>query len=522
MTSFGLALQFGYFGVLSLLALYGLHRLSLVWIFLRESRRTRAGRSTQPDEATPGGSWPAVTVQLPIYNEYYVLERLLRAACGLRYPDGLLEIQVLDDSDDRTRHLAARLVASYRALGHDIHHIRRKGRDGYKAGALAGGMARARGELIAVFDADFIPPAEFLERTVPRFADGRVGMVQARWGHTNRDYSLLTRAQALLLDGHFVVEHGARHAAGRFFNFNGTAGIFRRACIEEAGGWQGDTLTEDLDLSYRAQLAGWRFELMPDLVVPAELPVELNSLRSQQRRWAMGSIQTARKLLPAVLTAPLPRPVKLEAIVHLTNNLAYPLLALLAILIVPALTARADRPWTYLMLDLPLLLAGTGSFALFCGVAQHGIGEDWRMGMLRLPALMAIGIGLCLNNGLAVLRALVSHEVEFHRTPKFCIGAREPDGPRAWSRLAYRGPRSTLILLEVAFALYFAAAVALGLLQARYASLPFLLLFEVGFLYVSGIAIAQAVSRRITPRPETSREAPERWRPPPAGPPPRG
>src|SRR5678815_108420 len=271
-------------------------------------------------------------------------------------------------------------------------------------------------------------------------------MVQARWGHINRDYSLLTRAQALLLDGHFVIEHGARAAAGRFINFNGTAGIFRRDCLEQAGGWHDDTLTEDLDLSYRAQLAGWRFAYMADLVVPAELPVELNSLKSQQRRWAKGSIQTAMKLAGRVLAAPLPAAVKLEAIAHLTNNAAYLLLAMLAVLIVPALAVRGGGHEALLWLDLPLFLAGTGSFALFCAVAQRESRSDWLRCLLELPAMMAIGIGLCLNNALAVIEALRRQPSEFHRTPKFRIGARGEAGPvgslpetgPAWGRLAYK------------------------------------------------------------------------------------
>ncbi len=497
MTSAQIAIQTAYFTVLSLLALYGLHRLSLVWIYWRRG----AGRSSSAIASAPArhgevpDAWPIVTIQLPIYNEYYVVDRLLAATCALRYPAGALEIQVLDDSDDETARLAAELVASYRARGHDIHHIRRVHRKGFKAGALEGGLRRARGSLIAVFDADFIPTVDFLERTVPCFHDQRVGMVQARWGHTNRDCSLLTRAQALLLDGHFVVEHGARQASGRFLNFNGTAGIFRRRCIEDAGGWQDDTLTEDLDLSYRAQLAGWRFVYLHDLIVLAELPVELNALKSQQRRWAKGSIQTAIKLLPRVMASPLRGQVKLEAAAHLTNNAAYLLLVLLAVLIVPALAGRSAHPYSYLLADLPLFFAGTGSFTLFCAAAQRGTRPDWLRALLDLPALMAIGIGLSLNNGLAVLEALWGRESEFCRTPKFGIESPSGAGGQDWRRLAYRGPRSPLVILEVGFALYFAAAITIWVAQGRYFALPFLLLFESGFLYVACVALAQEVGR---------------------------
>ena len=507
MTPLGLGLQGAYFLVLSLLALYGLYRLSLVWIYLRSRGPTDRGR---PVSLAPA-SWPPVTVQLPVFNEYYVVERLIEAACNLRYPEGRLEIQLLDDSTDGTRALAARLVESYRARGVDIHHMHRGGREGYKAGALAAGLARARGEVIVVFDADFIPPPDFLLRCVPRLAgpgsDPRLGMVQARWGHTNRDHSMLTRAQAMMLDGHFVVEHRARQSSGRFLNFNGTAGAFRRRCIEQAGGWQDDTLTEDLDLSYRAQLAGWRFECLPDLEVPAELPVEIDSLKSQQRRWARGSIQTARKLLPKVLASALPGAVKLEAVVHLTNNAAYLLTALLAVLIVPALAARGGRTWTYLALDLPLLLAGTGSFSLYCLVAQRATRPDWVKALLALPGLMALGIGLCINNGVAVLEGLSGSPSGFQRTPKFRVeGSSVSRGD--WMALAYRGPRSALILVEAAFATYFIAAIWRGIARGSYAALPFLALFACGFLYVTALSVGQDMARRLIVRSGRPAEAP--------------
>src|SRR5262245_964828 len=488
MSSLAIAIQTAYFTVLSLLAVYGLHRLSLVWIYLR--RKPLHTAST----ALPV-SWPLVTVQLPIYDEYYVVDRLVAAACAIAYPPGLLEIQVLDDSTDGTSAVAARLVASYRAKGHDIHHLRRPRREGYKAGALAAGLKSARGELIAVFDADFIPPPDFLTRVIPRFAgesaDPRLGMVQTRWGHTNRDHSLLTRAQALLLDGHFVVEHGARKAAGRFLNFNGTAGVFRRRCIDEAGGWQADTLTEDLDLSYRAQLAGWRFEYAVDVVVPAELPTKIDALKSQQRRWVKGSIQTALKLLGSVLRAPLPGLVKLEAVFHLTNNAAYLLLAILSVLIVPALASRGEWAAFFLPFDLALFLAGTGSFALFCGVAQRRVRGDWWRALAQLPVMMSIGIGLSLNNGLAVLSALSRAPSEFQRTPKVGSGtlrAEASDGPDAPGPI-YRGPRSTLVFIEALFAIYFAGAVVVAFRSGWYDALPFLMLFASGFCYVASLSL---------------------------------
>ena len=292
-----------YYSILGVLALYGVHRLVLVVLYARHRRRG-APRPPAPEE------WPRVTVQLPLYNELYVARRLIDAVCRLDYPRDRLEIQVLDDSTDETAEIVRAEVARRRAAGFAIHHLRRAERTGFKAGALAAGLERTGGELIAVFDADFVPGPEFLKAAVPYFADPRVGMVQGRWEHLNRDYSLLTRVQALLLDGHFVIEHAARNRAGCFFNFNGTAGVWRRAAIAAAGGWRHDTLTEDLDLSYRAQLAGWRFVYLPDLSVPAELPVDVGGFKSQQYRWAKGSIQTARKLLGRVLAAPLPLRVK--------------------------------------------------------------------------------------------------------------------------------------------------------------------------------------------------------------------
>jgi len=490
-----------------MLSLYGLHRLTLVATCLLRERPRPSGRV-----APAAADWPVVTVQLPVFNEYYVVERLIGAACALAYPAGRLEIQVLDDSTDETAGLAARLVASYRARGHDIHYMRRGSRAGYKAGALAFGLGRARGEMIAVFDADFVPPPDFLQRAVaPFLSPGRgapLGMVQARWGHLNRDVSLLTRAQALLLDGHFIVEHAARQASGRFLNFNGTAGVFRRRCIEEAGGWHDDTLTEDLDLSYRAQLAGWRFAYLDDLVVPAELPVDINSLKSQQRRWAMGSIQTAAKLLPRVLRSKAPPGVKIEAVAHLTNNLAYLLLAALAVLIVPALMARGDHPWTYLMLDLPLFALGTGSFALYCGVAQRASRRDWLLALAAVPMTMAIGVGLCVNNGLAVIEALAGRRSAFERTPKFGTGgptAPEGGGSR---RPAYRGRGSALVLVEAALAVYFSVAIIAGAAAGWLAPLPFLLLFAGGFAYVTLLTASQYLARRFPSWSSRPAEAP--------------
>jgi len=305
---------------------------------------------------------PAVTIQLPIYNEMYVADRLIDAVCQIDYPRELLEIQVLDDSTDETQSVAEQAVRRNAARGVDITFIHRTDRSGYKAGALEAALKVAKGEFVAIFDADFIPTPDFLTRTVPFFTDPKVAMVQARWGHINQDYSLLTKIQSILLDGHFVLEHGARNRAGLFFNFNGTAGIWRRTAITDAGGWQHDTLTEDLDLSYRAQLRGWRFVFLPDLIAPAEVPVEMNSFKSQQHRWAKGSIQTCLKLLPRILQSDQPFKVKAEAFFHLSANFNYPLMCVLSVLIAPSMVIRYNMGWyEMLRIDIPLFVAATAS-----------------------------------------------------------------------------------------------------------------------------------------------------------------
>lgn len=471
-----------YYAVLCGLAVYGLHRLFLVLI--RPRRRTAPLSVPVP--------LPVVTIQLPVYNEVYVLDRLVEAACSIRHPRHLLEIQILDDSDDATAPRARRLADEWRDRGFDVSWIHRANRNGFKAGALSEGLASARGELIAIFDADFVPPPDFLERTLPFFGDPKVGMVQGRWGHLNRDSSLLTRSQALLLDGHFFVEQQARAGSGRYFNFNGTAGVFRRRCIEDAGGWQADTLTEDLDLSYRAQMKGWRFVFANDVVCPAELPVEMNALRSQQHRWAKGSMQTAIKILPVLLRSRSALRVKVEALLHLTNNAAYLLLFLASLLLLPSLAARRGLGWGFAIPDLIVFLAGTGSFGVFCAVSQ----KDRRLGTLaalaEFPAVMALGAGLALNNALAVLEALAGRPSEFTRTPKHRI---EEERPR-WEALLYHGKPSCLAAFEAVMAATFLAAIGWASREGLYASLPFLTLFAVGYGYVSAITLAQTLAIR--------------------------
>jgi cellulose synthase/poly-beta-1,6-N-acetylglucosamine synthase-like glycosyltransferase len=419
----------------------------------------------------------------------YVADRLIDAVCEIDYPRELLEIQVLDDSTDETTEIAELAVRRHAARGFHIRYLHRVDRRGFKAGALEAGLKEATGQFIAIFDADFVPPKDFLLRTLPYFAnDEKVGMVQTRWGHINQDYSLLTKIQSILLDAHFVLEHGGRNRAGCFFNFNGTAGVWRRGAIEDAGGWQHDTLTEDLDLSYRAQLNGWRFIFLPDLVSPAEVPVEMNSFKSQQHRWAKGSIQTCMKLLPRILQSSQPLAVKAEAFFHLSANFNYPLMSLLSLLMFPAMVVRYSMGWSeMLLIDVPLFFAATMSVGNFYIVSQRELYGDWRQRLRYLPFLMSIGIGLCVNNTRAVLEAMFGKPSDFERTPKYGI-ERESD---EWIGKKYHQSVGIQPILEVALGLYFTATVFYALSHQIYGTLPFLILFQVGFLYTGLLSILQ-------------------------------
>ena len=470
-----------YFFVLIILAVYGWHRYYLVYLYMRNrDRQPRTGAALAP--------LPVVTIQLPLFNEMYVADRLIDAVACIDYPRELLEIQVLDDSTDETRSIAEQAVRRHAAQGLDIKYLHRTDRTGYKAGALEAGLQVARGEFVAIFDADFLPTPDFLMRLLPHFADPKVGMVQARWGHINQDYSLLTKIQSILLDGHFVLEHGGRNRAGCFFNFNGTAGIWRRTAIADAGGWQHDTLTEDLDLSYRAQLRGWRFVFLPDVVAPAEVPVEMNAFKSQQHRWAKGSIQTCRKLLPAILASGQPLSVKAEAFFHLTANFNYPLMCLLSILMFPSMVIRYNMGWyEMLLIDVPLFFAATFSVCNFYMVSQREIHRDWKTRLKYLPFLMSIGIGLCINNSRAVFEAMFNKQSEFARTPKYRI---EGDADE-WVGKKYRQSVAVQPLLELALGLYFTATVFYALANGIYGTLPFLMLFQIGFLYTGLVSIVQ-------------------------------
>ncbi|HEX5109470.1 MAG TPA: cellulose synthase family protein [Vicinamibacterales bacterium] len=470
-----------YFFVLVILAVYGWHRYYLVYAYMRHKDRQPVPKGTL-------ATLPEVTIQLPIYNEMYVTDRLIDAVSEIDYPRELLEIQVLDDSTDETQGIAERAVRRHAGRGLNITYLHRTDRTGFKAGALEAGMKVARGEYIAIFDADFIPPADFLRRTVQFFSDPAIAMVQARWGHINQDYSLLTKIQSILLDGHFVLEHGGRNRAGHFFNFNGTAGIWRRTAIVDAGGWQHDTLTEDLDLSYRAQLRGWKFVFLPDLIAPAEVPVEMNSFKSQQHRWAKGSVQTCLKLLPRILASNLPLRVKAEAFFHLTANFNYPLMCVLSVLMAPSMVIRYNMGWyEMLLIDIPLFFAATASVANFYMVCQRELHKDWITRAKYLPFLMSIGIGLAVNNTRAVFEALFRKESEFARTPKYHVETQADE----WIDKKYRQNFVVQPVIELTLGLYFTATVFYALGNGIYGTLPFLVLFQIGFLYTGLLSLIQ-------------------------------
>ena len=493
-----------YFALVACLSVYGLHRCYLVYLYTKHRRSARPNTGVDParphataiDARRSDGSiaWPFVTVQLPVYNEMYVVERLVDAVTAMDYPRERFEVQILDDSadDDETGPLARRACERASARGVQIRYLRRDHRTGFKAGALANGLRSARGELIAVFDADFVPHRDFLQRVVRPFDDPDVGMVQARWGHLNREYSILTRIQAMFLDAHFVLEHGARYRGELFFNFNGTAGVWRREAIESGGGWHHDTLTEDLDLSYRAQLAGWKFVFLPNVVAPAELPVEMSGFKTQQFRWARGSIQTCLKLLPRLLRAEIPLRNKVEALFHLTANFNYPLLLLLCVVMVPALFLRASMGLeTLLVVELPLFCVASVSVANFYVLSQRAVGENWVAQLRYLPLLMAVGVGLTVNNTLAVVGARADGWHDFERTAKYAVVDRRDD----WLSKRYRRSSVAQPLVELGFGLYYTAAVVYAGSTGLFALLPVLCLFQVGFLYSALLPFVQQQSR---------------------------
>jgi cellulose synthase/poly-beta-1,6-N-acetylglucosamine synthase-like glycosyltransferase len=476
-----------YFSILATLAVYGAYRIKQVIDFWRYRKFV-----PRPGARFAKHELPSITVQLPLFNELYVVERLLKAVTAIDYPREKLEIQVLDDSTDETARVAEAVVAKYAAQGFDIHYIHRSDRTGFKAGALENGNKTAKGELLAIFDADFVPKPDCLRKLVDFFTDPLVGCAQMRWSHINGQYNLLTRLQTIMLDGHFVVEQTTRNRTGGFFNFNGTAGIWRRRAIEMSGGWQHDTLTEDTDLSFRAQLMGWKFVYLLDEEAPAEIPVEINAFKAQQRRWAKGVMQVGLKLYPRIWLAPLPLRVKLEMFFRLTGNISYPLMIVASFLQFPLLLVRYNQPFYHLMvLDLPLLFFSSISVVLFYGSAVWYLDEKRAPRLLHLPLVMGLGIGLAFSNARAVLEALLGVKSEFVRTPKYRV---EESNDATWKRKKYKRKRGLLPLLELSFAVYFFLAILYSARLHMWGTIPFLLLFFFGFGYMGVMSLLQTAS----------------------------
>jgi cellulose synthase/poly-beta-1,6-N-acetylglucosamine synthase-like glycosyltransferase len=481
---FDLALLIPYFIVLILLAFYGMHRYQLVYLYYKH----RKNKVTDPPSRF--AELPKVTIQLPIFNEQYVIDRLVESVCRMDYPCEKLEIQVLDDSTDETVQVASAVVERYAAMGHNISYHHRTNREGFKAGALDAGLKHTDSEFIAIFDADFAPPADWLQKVIHHFADPEIGMVQTRWTHLNRDYSFLTEVEAILLDGHFVLEHGARSRAGVFFNFNGTAGMWRRKAIEDAGGWEHDTLTEDTDLSYRSQLKGWTFRYLQDVECPAELPIEMTAFKTQQARWAKGLIQCAKKDLPFVLRGKVSRREKIEAWYHLTANMSYPLMIVLSVLLLPAMMIRFYQGWfQMLLIDLPLFLASTFSISSFYLVSQKELfPKSWLRTFLYLPPLMALGIGLTITNSKAVIEALLGHQTAFARTPKYRVVSKQD---KTVAAKKYRKRLGWIPYIELLIGCYFAVTIWYAMVNENYFTVPFLFLFVFGYWYTGLMSLLQ-------------------------------
>jgi cellulose synthase/poly-beta-1,6-N-acetylglucosamine synthase-like glycosyltransferase len=462
------------------LAVYTLNSFILTFLCWRKRRR---------DPSLPAlDDYPRVTVQLPLFNEAHVVERLIDAAARMSYPVDRLQIQVLDDSLDETTVLARRRVAHHRARGLNIELIHRRDRTDFKAGALREGLKEASGEFIALFDADFLPPGDFLLKTIPHFLTRPdLGFVQTRWGHINDGYSPLTGAQAIALDGHFAVEQPARYGSGLFLNFNGSAGVWRKECIENAGGWQGDTLCEDMDLSYRAQLVGWTPLYLGDVVCHAEIPPQIHAFKNQQARWAGGSISCAVKLWAGIIRAPGPAFRRIQAVIHLTSYLVHPLMLLVLALSVPLLYARQPVavPLTY------LTLASLGPPMMYLS-AQRSLYDDWLTRMRRFPLLVLLGTGLSLSNSRAICRTLLRRSDTFQRTPKFSLKGR----PDHWRGSRYALAFDWLAVAEALAGLYALLGVAIALYLGNVFAAPFLMLYVVGFWYVASLTAKHSVKGR--------------------------
>jgi len=482
-----------YFTSILALSTFGAHGFVLVYYYLRikkeeaEGKRKKLKPKSLEELFGDEKNFPTVTIQLPIYNEVYVAPRLLDAISKIDYPKEKMQIQVLDDSTDETVQVVALKVMELKSKGFDIEHIRRGTREGFKAGALKYGLKFAKGDFIAIFDADFVPNPDFLKKTLPYFyLDGNIGMVQTRWEHINENYSLLTQAQALALNGHFIMEQYVRNEVGFFITFNGTGGIWRKACIEDAGNWEGDTLAEDMDLSYRAQLKKWKFIFLKDVVSPAELPSEINALKSQQFRWTKGAIEVGLKYLKTIWKESLPLKIKLEATFHLTNNFVFPFILLTALLnpIVVMIKESGNYDWYYFLLGI-FVIPFFGPFLIYT-LAQMEIYKDWRDKIILFPLFLAGSMGLAVNNTRAVILALIGKKTEFVRTPKYGI----KEGTEKWENRKYVASRVEWVtFVELFLAGYMLVAMILSAYYLELAAIPFQAMFFAGFSFIGALSI---------------------------------
>ena len=478
---------FTYIISLTILLVFGSHGFIMMYYHYKYIKNAPKPKQDQDEDL--------VTIQLPMYNEMYVVERLVDAVCQIDYPKDKLEIQLLDDSTDETVDLTAKIVKQKQELGFDIQHIHRTNRDGFKAGALKEGLKSAKGKYVAIFDADFIPKKDFLRSTLKYFSNENIGMVQTRWEHINEDYSLLTKIQALALDGHFVIEQTVRNRAGFFINFNGTGGVWRKSCIEDAGNWHADTLTEDLDLSYRAQLKGWKFVYLRDFTTPAELPAEMNALKAQQFRWTKGAIETMKKILPLVWKSKIPLRIKLQSTFHLSNNIVFPFILLAGILNVPLIFIKNAGPyWHFFNFMAVFVVAFIGSF-LFYLFSQKDVHTDWRKKIALFPLFMAGSMGFALNNTRAVIEGLMSRKSEFVRTPKFKV-VNKKDALSQKNKYLAKTKVQTSTYIEFLLAVYCLIGVGAAVYFMEISALPFQLMFFAGFATVSIMSLRQAYLKK--------------------------
>lgn len=478
---------FAYIISLTILLFFGSHGFVMIYYHFKYKNNTHKEKSGAGEEEM-------VTIQLPMYNEMYVVERLIDAVCEIDYPKDKLEIQVLDDSTDETVDVTAKIVKEKQALGFDIQHVRRSSREGFKAGALKEGLKTAKGKYVAIFDADFIPKKDFLRKTLRYFNAENIGMVQTRWEHLNEDYSLLTKIQALALDGHFVIEQHVRNKAGFFINFNGTGGVWRKDCIEDAGNWHADTLTEDLDLSYRAQLKGWKFIYLRDFTTPAELPAEMNALKAQQFRWTKGAIETAKKILPLVWHSDIPLRIKLQSTFHLSNNIVFPFILLAGILNVPLIFIKNSGPyWNFFNFMAVFVVAFISSFVFYL-YSQKDVHSDWRKKIALFPLFMAGSMGLALNNTRAVIEGLMSRKSEFVRTPKFKVV--DKNDKVAKNKYLAKTKVDSSAFIELLLAVYCLIGVIASIYFMEIASLPFQMMFFIGFAAVSILSLRQSFFKK--------------------------